>query len=188
MDEPIPDASQTNPGNWKYISEGRSTIVFSYDGPAHPLYTGTVLRVRKFRLGLSSEARDSPSVAFHNKIISKLVKHEFLPTLRSVSVGQEWLKQLHDLEDQNRPSERRNSGSIDFHCRMAVLATNLVGNARWAVEIKVRTYFAFPSKHIHHELYVCFSQSGDFSRTLDTFLTKPEDQSQNDVATACILI
>ena len=122
MDEPIPDASQTNPGNWKYISEGRSTIVFSYDGPAHPLYTGTVLRVRKFRLGLSSEARDSPSVAFHNKIISKLVKHEFLPTLRSVSVGQEWLKQLHDLEDQNRPSERRNSGSIDFLCRMAVLA------------------------------------------------------------------
>ncbi|KAI0372990.1 inositol-pentakisphosphate 2-kinase [Pilatotrama ljubarskyi] len=38
---------ETSPSHWKYISEGGSTIVFSYTGPSNPSYNGTALRLRK---------------------------------------------------------------------------------------------------------------------------------------------
>ncbi|KAL1744337.1 inositol-pentakisphosphate 2-kinase [Schizophyllum fasciatum] len=47
---PIPckaDATETAPSDWKYVSEGGATIVFSYAGPPNPQFDGTVLRLRK---------------------------------------------------------------------------------------------------------------------------------------------
>ena len=38
--------TDTSPQDWKYISEGGATIVFSYTGD-NPLFNGTVLRLRK---------------------------------------------------------------------------------------------------------------------------------------------
>ncbi|KAF8760056.1 Microtubule binding [Rhizoctonia solani] len=45
--EPIPDISTTSPKYWKYISEGGATIVFSYRGPPHEVFSHSVVRLRK---------------------------------------------------------------------------------------------------------------------------------------------
>jgi inositol-pentakisphosphate 2-kinase len=45
--EPIPDISSTSPKFWKYISEGGATIVFSYRGPPHDVFSHSVVRLRK---------------------------------------------------------------------------------------------------------------------------------------------
>jgi inositol-pentakisphosphate 2-kinase len=42
-----PDATTTSPSDWKYVSEGGATIVFSYVGPPRPDFKRTVLRLRK---------------------------------------------------------------------------------------------------------------------------------------------
>lgn len=42
-----PDAATTSPSDWKYVSEGGATIVFSYVGPPRPDFKRTVLRLRK---------------------------------------------------------------------------------------------------------------------------------------------
>jgi inositol-pentakisphosphate 2-kinase len=42
-----PDAATTFPSDWKYVSEGGATIVFSYAGLPRPEFTRTVLRLRK---------------------------------------------------------------------------------------------------------------------------------------------
>ena len=42
-----PHVGDTSPHDWKYVSEGGSTIVFSYAGPPHPHFDGTALRLRK---------------------------------------------------------------------------------------------------------------------------------------------
>ena len=42
-----PDATTTSPSDWKYVSEGGATIVFSYAGPPRPDFKRTVLRLRK---------------------------------------------------------------------------------------------------------------------------------------------
>ena len=42
-----PDATTTSPSDWRYVSEGGATIVFSYAGPPRPDFTRTVLRLRK---------------------------------------------------------------------------------------------------------------------------------------------
>ncbi|KAL5636489.1 hypothetical protein ACGC1H_000447 [Rhizoctonia solani] len=44
---PIPDISTTSPKWWKYISEGGATIVFSYRGPHHDVFSHSVVRLRK---------------------------------------------------------------------------------------------------------------------------------------------
>uniref|UniRef100_D8PUZ6 Inositol-pentakisphosphate 2-kinase n=1 Tax=Schizophyllum commune (strain H4-8 / FGSC 9210) TaxID=578458 RepID=D8PUZ6_SCHCM len=41
------DVTVTSPSDWKYVSEGGATIVFSYAGPSNPQFDGTVLRLRK---------------------------------------------------------------------------------------------------------------------------------------------
>ena len=46
-EEPIPDLSTTHPKHWKYISEGGATIVFSYRGPPHKVFSNSVVRLRK---------------------------------------------------------------------------------------------------------------------------------------------
>ena len=42
-----PDATTTSPSDWKYVSEGGATIVFSYAGPPRSDFKRTVLRLRK---------------------------------------------------------------------------------------------------------------------------------------------
>ncbi|QRV73133.1 inositol-pentakisphosphate 2-kinase [Ceratobasidium sp. AG-Ba] len=44
---PLPNLSSTHPRHWKYISEGGATIVFSYRGPPHKVFSNSVLRLRK---------------------------------------------------------------------------------------------------------------------------------------------
>ena len=53
---------QTKPPNWKYVSEGGATIVFSYAGPSHPDFDGTVLRLRKSTLPAEGSQKKAASV------------------------------------------------------------------------------------------------------------------------------
>ncbi|KAG8726080.1 Inositol-pentakisphosphate 2-kinase [Ceratobasidium sp. 428] len=46
-DQVVPNLAATHPRHWKYISEGGATIVFSYRGPAHPVFSHSVVRLRK---------------------------------------------------------------------------------------------------------------------------------------------
>ncbi|KAG9096090.1 Inositol-pentakisphosphate 2-kinase [Ceratobasidium sp. UAMH 11750] len=45
--EVVPNLSSTHPRHWKYISEGGATIVFSYRGPPHDVFSHSVVRLRK---------------------------------------------------------------------------------------------------------------------------------------------
>lgn len=55
------DISDTKVTDWKYVAEGGATIVFAYIGPLHPLFTGTVLRLRKIKHHVS-----------HSEVLEKL--------------------------------------------------------------------------------------------------------------------
>ena len=152
-----PHVADTSPRDWKYISEGGSTIVFSYSGPPHPQFDGTALRLRKGPVPErehadaeqyqqpqladaedGEEEPDDPTIVFQRTVIERLVPKQFLPRLDAVRVDRAWLQQLSDLTEAQRPKERRAKGRIDTGRRKAVLATDLVGGEGWAVEIKVR--------------------------------------------------
>ena len=162
------DATRTDPRDWSYISEGGATIVFSYNGPPHPHFSGTVLRLRKIEIkpppkeifkpldyaegvdDTSSEddggeessddddEPDDPSIAFQNRITSRIISPKHLPRLEAVKVGRSWLEHLKKHGEKRRPESRRTIDTIDTGKKKAVLATDLVGGAGWAVEIKVR--------------------------------------------------
>jgi inositol-pentakisphosphate 2-kinase len=137
--------TETNPGDWTYVSEGGATIVFSYQGPHNVRFSGHVLRLRKVARGLSDEALfdttaeqpDDPMIAFQENIISRLVPSEFLPHLAVVLLDEGWLRLLVELHDGDRPAERRQTDHIDVHRKRGVLATDLVGGTPIAIEIKV---------------------------------------------------
>lgn len=65
------DISDTRVTDWRYIAEGGATIVFAYIGPLHPLFTGTVLRLRKIKHHESHfNGLEKPTVSpssFHGK-------------------------------------------------------------------------------------------------------------------------
>jgi len=153
-------ATDTLPQDWKYVSEGGATIVFSYTGDpqANPHFNGTVLRLRKTLRSHSNTARaSSPNVAteylnhsqvdlqddsddaimeFQKTIMERLIPPEYLPRLTSVHVDYTWLEGLANLRDSDRPHDRRQHDHIDFLRTKAVLATDLVGDYALAVEIK----------------------------------------------------
>ncbi|GBE81715.1 Inositol-pentakisphosphate 2-kinase [Sparassis crispa] len=141
--------TETDPKDWKYVSEGGSTVVFSYAGPANPQFDRTVLRLQK--VGISdSIARSSespaedlvdPGIIFHHTVISKLVPAQYLPHLEPVLVGRGWLLHLAQLCQAQRPQDRRVKDCVDVRCRKAVLATDFVGGPGWAVEIKPKWGF-----------------------------------------------
>ncbi|KIM22257.1 hypothetical protein M408DRAFT_79282 [Serendipita vermifera MAFF 305830] len=144
--------SQTDPSDWKYVSEGGATIVFSYVGPAHPVFTGTVLRIRKVPVqpGADSavpegepdeEEPDDPSIEFQNRITSLVVPLMHLPVMESVRVDREWLAKLSALVQNKRPELRRLKDTIDLGRKKAVIATDLVGGKGLAVEIKPKWAF-----------------------------------------------
>ena len=134
------DVRHTNPSNWKYMSEGGATIVFSYAGPPHPKFDGTILRLRKAPAqsdSLSESERDDPTIEYQSKCIERLIPPQYLPRLETVVLDRSWLEALVALHDSVRPKERREKGAINLERKKGVLATDLVGGNWLAVEIKV---------------------------------------------------
>lgn len=138
------DVRHTNPSNWKYVSEGRDTIVFSYAGPPHPKFDGTCLRLRKIPTSAkryaqsdSESERDDPTMEFQSKCIERLIPSQYLPRLETVVLDRSWLEALVALHDSVRPEKRRKEDGINLERKKGVLATDLVGGNWLAVEIKV---------------------------------------------------
>ncbi|KAI0078850.1 hypothetical protein K474DRAFT_1706046 [Panus rudis PR-1116 ss-1] len=149
--------TETSPKDWKYISEGGSSIVFSYVGPPHPSFNGTALRLRKVNhepteseilLLKDVEEPDDPTIIFQHRIIERLVPKEYLPVLESVKLHRPWLEDLAMLVEEHRPKERRQADRIDITKKKAVLATDLVGGKGLAVEIKPKWSFLPSSAHL----------------------------------------
>jgi inositol-pentakisphosphate 2-kinase len=139
------DVTTTSPNDWNYVSEGGSSIVFSYTGTSHLEFEGTALRLRKTTIeslaqalpeGQQVEDPDDLTIAFQHEVIERVLPEEYLPRLEAVSVGREWLEELHRLTEEKRPVERRGKDVIDIRKRKAVIATDLVGGKGYAVEIK----------------------------------------------------
>jgi inositol-pentakisphosphate 2-kinase len=140
MDVAHADVVDTAPEEWRYISEGGATIVFSYAGRAHHQFDGMALRLRKVPWTTIPNADrtvrdecDDPSIEFQHTVMSRLIPAEHLPCLKTVHVNKDWLEAL----DADRPLKRRAEDHIDVSRRKAVLATDLVGGAGLAVEIRV---------------------------------------------------
>ena len=147
--------SSSLPSDWRYVSEGGASIVFSYHGPQNLHLDGTVLRLRKSPRPKPSDINDvspsspqtdtsiadadeDPSIAFQDNVISQLISPAFLPRLWVVPVSRNWLEELALLAENRRPVERRTVSQIDVSHHTAVLATDLVGHESLAIEIKVR--------------------------------------------------
>jgi inositol-pentakisphosphate 2-kinase len=139
----------TNPSDWKYVSEGGSTIVFSYAGPPHPKFDGTVLRLRKISISAAVSStknyaessnvdeQDDPTIEYQSKCIERLIQSQYLPRLETIRLDRPWLEALVALHDSVRPEERREKDGINLEIKKGVLATDLVGGNWLAVEIKV---------------------------------------------------
>ncbi|KAH8117049.1 inositol-pentakisphosphate 2-kinase [Phellopilus nigrolimitatus] len=156
------DITSTHISDWQYVSEGGATIVFSYRGPFHPLFSGTVLRLRKTALSRSSSEErskyehleaepDDPSIGFQHMVTSKLIPLESLPRLETVLVDRAWLEALRNSSEHERPSERRLKDCIDLRRRKGVLATDLIGGEGWTVEIKPKWGFLPNLTHLSAE-------------------------------------
>lgn len=145
------DITQTLPSHWKYVSEGGATIVFSYVGPANPIYDGTVLRLRKAanipdQRGTASneDDPDDPIIEYQARCMERLFPRENLPRLQSVRLERGWLEDLAELHDSKRPEARTGKDHIHFSRKKGVLATDLVGGDWISVEIKVSLLPLFP--------------------------------------------
>lgn len=153
------DILQTKPQDWKYVSEGGATIVFSYHGPPHEGFNGTVLRLRKSPSSVSkSDAGkrpqqdgrdrddnepDDPMIEYQTKCMERLIPAEYLPKLQSVDLDRNWLEQLVELQNSLRPEDRRVKDGVDLNRKKGVLATDLVGGDWLTVEIKVIEQISF---------------------------------------------
>ncbi|KAI0783102.1 inositol-pentakisphosphate 2-kinase [Abortiporus biennis] len=157
----LPSIQNTSPADWQYISEGGSSIVFSYSGPVNPQFDGTALRLRKVSNDSpvspdqsqsaaegELEEPDDPTIVFQREIIQRLVPLTYLPRLEAVKVEREWVAQLAKLCEEKRPLERRAKDRIDLNRKKAVLATDLVGGKGWAVEIKPKWGFLPSPTHL----------------------------------------
>ncbi|PVG01131.1 hypothetical protein CPB86DRAFT_782039 [Serendipita vermifera] len=148
------DPTQTNVKDWSYVSEGGATMVFSYAGPPHAVFSRTVLRVRKAPLPVADDSHgptavdqdeivepDDPSIEFQNRVTSLIIPPQHLPVMESLRVNREWLTQLAEHVKDKRPELRKLKDDIDLSRKKAVLATDLVGGKGWAVEIKPKWAF-----------------------------------------------
>lgn len=162
------DARLTSPNDWRYVSEGGATIVFSYVGLYKPKFVGTVLRLRKtLQSEISQEEllkqdrdedediqyaaeEDDPTIEFQARIVSRLIPQAHLPRLESCRVGFSFLSSLSTISRCVRPLERVMRDSIDTRRRRAVLATDLVGagTGGFAAEIKPKWAFLPNPKHL----------------------------------------
>lgn len=152
-------STATSPDHWRYLAEGGDTIVYSYIGPPDERFLDKVLRIRKDRPG-KTEDQDI-TVSFHTEIIPRLVPHDYLVDIETISLRRSWLETLSTLSVHSRPAWR--TDSIDFSRTNALLVPNLVSSPI-SVEIKAST--------LHHPPYntrlifflVC-SPSGLLSKT-----------------------
>jgi inositol-pentakisphosphate 2-kinase len=138
--------SQTSPSDWKYISEGAATVVFSYNGPHHPILTGQVLRLRKVPREGHGPPRhpvsgDNP-VAFQQSVVSRLLDPSYLPDLQTIPLQADWVEALSIHHESFRPQERRNTSMIDCSRQTGVLAPDLIGGLPCAVEVKVNNHYS----------------------------------------------
>lgn len=138
------DITLTLPSHWKYVSEGGATIVFSYLGPPNPTFDGMVLRLRKTANKGTPETDepiedepDDPIIEYQTRCMERLFSRDNLPRLQSVPLARQWLQQLAETHDAERPQARTGKDHIDFSRRKGVLATDLIGGNWIAVEIKV---------------------------------------------------
>lgn len=139
------DVVHTQPKDWKYVSEGGATIVFSYIGPPNPVFDGTVLRLRKRKVSSNDQSLDAglgdepddPSIEYQTKVMSRLIPSEHLPVLQTVHLYKRWLQDFGQFHADSRPEDRRRVDTIDLNRKKGVLATDLVGGNWLAVEIKV---------------------------------------------------
>jgi inositol-pentakisphosphate 2-kinase len=132
--------SQTSPSEWKYISEGAATVVFSYNGPHHPILSGRVLRLRKApREGHDPRhsASDDNLVAFQQCVVSRLLDPSYLPDLQTIPLQADWVEALSIHHESFRPQERRSTSVIDCSRQTGVLAPDLISGLSCAVEVKV---------------------------------------------------
>jgi len=154
--------SDTKLSDWRYVSEGVATIVFSYIGHPHPQFDRTVLRVRKIPTHTSQVAIDADNngqvrypdvdaVRFQHDVIQRLIPEEYLPRLERVLLDRTWLEGLSVLNEPLRPLERRQKGRIDTARTTAVLATNVISEDGLTVEIKVGLSNAIYTTHSCHQ-------------------------------------
>jgi len=152
------DILQTMPENWKYVSEGGATTVFSCAGPSHPDFDGRILRLRKSTLPTEGSHKnaapavpteptygepDDPTIEYQTKCMQRLILPEHLPRLQAVQLNRSRLEGLAKLQSDIRPVERKAKDEIDLERKKGVLATDLVGGNWLAVEIKVNIATVF---------------------------------------------
>ena len=188
----MPDVLQTKPVDWKYVSEGGATIVYSYKGPSQSDFNGTVLRLRKapvviFRADpvptTSEEEIDDPTIEFQARCMERLIPPEHLPRLETVWLSRPWLQALVELQDHARPESRRQKDQVDLAKRRGVLATDLVGGNWLAVEIKVNFYIYFGGSSLI--VFLCLSRSGDSCLPRRIFPRKRKPQRCRPVDSVC---
>lgn len=194
------DILQTKPANWKYVSEGGATIVFSYAGPSHLDFDGTVLRLRKSTLPAEGSQKktapvvptqptdgepDDPTIEYQTKCMQKLIPPEHLPHLQTVQLDRFWLEELVKLQNDVRPEERKQRDEIDLERKKGVLATDLVGGNWLAVEIKVNMATVFRTSCLN--LIFISSQNGPSCRHSSIYLTKRSPSNRRLVGFACTL-
>ncbi|KAF4615097.1 hypothetical protein D9613_003135 [Agrocybe pediades] len=167
--------TETNPSDWMYVSEGGATIVFSYRGPPHPVFDGTVLRLRKCpipssessktvtsTLYLDGEEPDDPTIEYQIRCMERLVPPEHLPRLQTVHLDKSWLEQLARIQNDVRPIDRREKDEVDTNRKKGVLATDLVGGDWLAVEIKPKWGFLPSPVHLSEETKALKTQTCRF--------------------------
>ncbi|KAN0077133.1 Inositol-pentakisphosphate 2-kinase domain containing protein [Tylopilus felleus] len=146
------NVAQTRPQDWAYLAEGGSTVVFSYAGPAHPHFTGKILRLRKTSTSRHTGDEGDDTVAFQNTVIAALVPSQFLPDLESVHLDATWLATLEALQSGDRPPQWRAKDQIDKTRQKGILATDLVrGQDVLAIEIKPKWGFLPNTAHLSQE-------------------------------------
>ena len=172
LQEEAIDLSESCPDDWRYLSEGGVTMVFSYTGTAHTVYSSMVLRVRK-SVTLSSEsiseqAHHEDILSFHRYVIRRLIDPEFLPILLPAYASRDWLSRLAEGAEKWRPEGRREVSRLDVNQHSVVLATNLVEEDGVVVEIKVHALCIYFLGLTHA---IRYSQNGDSYQIRNIFLT-----------------
>lgn len=175
-----PNVTSTVPSDWKYISEGGATAVFSYIGPHHNMFNGTVLRLRKSG-SVSNSEKDDPSIAFQNQCISRLIPSIHLANLRPVHVTTIWLVEFARFHEKHRPAQRRSLAGIDTARTHAVVANDLVGSSPLVVEIKV-SYLVFLRQT---SLITIYSPNGPSCLILDICQISRVSRNRTPVDSVC---
>jgi inositol-pentakisphosphate 2-kinase len=160
----LPSTSATVVSDWAYVAEGGATLVLRYVGGPHPVFSRSVLRLRKRPRGAPDEldgveggvdasvygGEDTNEddvgpllVSFQADVVAPLLPPDTVGTMRLVPVNPHWLVAVAAAVEPARPAARRDVDEVDIALRTAVLAPDLIGAAGVVVEIKVRVLLSF---------------------------------------------